>query len=94
MVPPSQMYAAAANLFHGCHVMWALGVPSNMSCRHLLAKPSPGNRGVVGRWSGRLYRWMYARHFSRYGLSGTVTHSALTFWSQNKGIVEWQCRPR
>ena len=25
MVPPSQMYAAAENRFHGCHVMWALG---------------------------------------------------------------------
>ena len=54
MVPPSHMYAAAANLFQGCQVMWALGVFSSMSCRHLLAKPSPGKSGVVGRWSGLL----------------------------------------
>ena len=59
------------------------GVPSSNSQRQRAATPSPGNRGVEGSCSGRRKRYRYARHRSENGLSGTVTHSALTFWSQN-----------
>ena len=43
---PSHMYAAALNRFHGCHVMWALGVSRTSCRRHSDAVLVPGIGGL------------------------------------------------